>query len=223
VTTYLNLKTYVARDIRDASFLTFSDTEVGDMVNAAIAEVGRIAPRQFQEDITVVADTLTYTPQVATFASGNPGIELSRVEVWDISTNPDKFVARLEPASAGYVNSSDAGWRMWNGVLYLPNSVEESLTVGTHLLRIWGYCPYKPLSSDGTTTDLPTELEWAVREFAVKEAYERLSSDRALFQQWQSQPHNTDISAAALMNAVNVWTAKWDRRRRQLAVLREAP
>jgi hypothetical protein len=59
MTTFAQFKVEVARDLMDPSNLTFSDTVCGDLANAALAEVGRLAPARFQQDITPIANTLS--------------------------------------------------------------------------------------------------------------------------------------------------------------------
>ena len=54
MTTYADLRSAVSRDLRDPDNQTFEDPIVKDLVNAALAQIGRIAPKRFQEDITPV-------------------------------------------------------------------------------------------------------------------------------------------------------------------------
>lgn len=215
MTTFLQLKTGLADDLRDATNGTFDDTELGDLINAAIEEVGTLAPLEYQEDITVVADTLTYALRSAA-NSANPEIVLSRIEVWDTTVIPSAFVSLLNPVRREYSFQSDSGWYVWNGTLYLSNSIEAQLVVGTHVLRTWGYSPYLQLSGDSSTTDVPAALIWAVRECAAAHASDRLLSDRALFQQWIAMTHNTDVSVAGLIGILGAKRTNWERRRRQL-------
>lgn len=223
MTTFLTLKTGLARDLRDPSTGgAFSDAELGDLINEAITEISDLAPLQYQEDITVVADTLRYGLRTGVAGVANsPQIYLNRVEVWDSSYTPDRFVARLAPSSEVSANQSDAGWRTWGGYLEVPNSVEQALVVGTHVLRTWGYSPYKPLSGDTDVTDVPSDLEWAVRECGAARAAERLLNDRSLFQQWQTANHNSDASIAALLGVLSAKRSNWERRRRQLYAMRQ--
>jgi hypothetical protein len=54
------LNTLVSQDLRDASNLTFTSAMVNELINAALVEIGRIAPARFQTDLTPIADTLEY-------------------------------------------------------------------------------------------------------------------------------------------------------------------
>lgn len=218
-TTFAQLKTMVARDLRDPINETFTDAEVGDMVNAGIVEMGRLSPLKFRESITPIADTLAYTLQVATFGSGGDHrVNVHRVEKWDATPTPDRFVALLAPAKSEYVNTSLAGWELYNGVLYLTNAQEAAISSGQYLI-VWGDRPYVQLVSDSDNTDLYSDGILAMREFAAARAYERLISDRALFQQWQTQPDNTDIPFTGLLSLWNSWNQRWRARRRELTDL----
>lgn len=222
MTTFLELKTGLAADLRDTSTTqAFGDDELGDLINAALYEVGVLAPLQYTENLTVTDALLVYPLRAAVFAVPSPEIHLTRVEVWDTSVYPSAFVRRLNPAASEYVNQSDAGWRVWNGSLEITNAMEAALTVGTHVIRTWGLSPFKPLLADATVTDAPAHLLWPVRECAAAHASERLLNDRQLFQQWATSTHNTDLSPAALVGILGSKRANWERRRRQLHVMRE--
>ena len=223
MTSLTQLKTDLARDLSDPDSNTFSDAVLGDLINAGLADIGRIAPQPYQEDITVTADTLTYDLASAYFAEPNRDVEVVRVEVWDETTTPMKFVARLTPAATQYANQSDAGWKVWNGTLYLTNSMEAALVVGQHLLRVWGYAPYPALTDDTDTVDLPSALEQALREYGQSRGYARLQNSRALFTQWQTASNNSDVSFGQLLSLKSEASQQWERRRRQLYEMREMP
>jgi hypothetical protein len=59
-TTLSALTTLVSADLRDSSNLTFTTAVVGELINAALAEIGRIAPGRFRTDITPIADQRDY-------------------------------------------------------------------------------------------------------------------------------------------------------------------
>lgn len=222
MTTFSNLQTRVSREIKDTGQTTFPAQDVADMLNDAFAEVSRLAPKRFRESVAVVADTLSY----ALAAGTSPEMEVKRVEVWDISTTPDKQIWRIQPSVGEYVNDSQTGWEYWDGLLYIPNTVEAHLVPGTHELRVWGYAPWVTQDlPDGSGTDIgmSNELEKAALSYCQVEAFTRLRHDRALFGQWAGADHNTDVSLAGLISALNVAQDDWRRRSRQLAVIREAP
>lgn len=60
MTTFLELKTALAADLHDTDAKVFTDTDLGAFINKAVAEVSRVAPQQFVEDVTCQADQLSY-------------------------------------------------------------------------------------------------------------------------------------------------------------------
>lgn len=224
MTTFAEMKTLISRDLRDTDNKVFDTDTVGDLINAALAEVGRISPQRFQEDITPVADTLSYVLRSDEFAGAEvPELELTRVEIWDGSTTPHRALKRVQPLSAEYVNYSQAGWVVWGGRLELTNATEDYINVDDHLIRVWGYSPYPKLVDDADVLPVSTEIEEAMRTYCNVEALRKLISSRVLFTQWQTRTNNSDVSPAALMNDLNIALEEWRRKSRAMFVLRQAP
>lgn len=212
--TLAQLRTMVRRDIRDPNTVTFPDADVNDFIDAAIAEVSRIAPLNFFQTIAYALNTYAYVTRMT---------EVHRVEVWDTLASPNSFVFFVPPAADNNYNSSQAGWEVWAGSLRLPSWL-DGLTVGRHSFRVWGYAPYLQLTADADVAEFDDlDLQWAVREYANVRAFEYLLSDRSLFEQWQAQANNTDVSPAAMVNMLQSWQAKWERRRKQLRTNRILP
>ena len=225
MTTLSAMKTNVSRDLRDPSLLTFDANTVADMIGAALAVLGRVAPAKFQQDIPVVANALTYQPLSTTFSTPTDQLEILAVELWDYSQTPPMPVKRLDPASEAYVVYSETGWRMWGGMLSVPRWVSTFAHghESTYKLRVWGYRPYPYPSSDSVDLGLTMELEFALRAYCKLQSLERLVASRDLFSQWQVRSNNTDVSPAALLNALSLAQADWQRTSRDIQVLREAP
>ena len=309
-TTYGELQTKVSRALQDPSRVTFVTQTVKDMIQAAWAEIGRIAPERFQEDITPLADTQAYqlrkvgTDQALTtpfgaastnlltsathgltagvairfvaltggtglvvglpyyvIASGLTAdafrlapvlsgtqvdfttditagtfvrigyddpldeIEVQRVEVWDISEARHRAWRQVEPQSAHPIglSYSQAGWIVWGGVLELPDRVVDMIDPAVHLIRVWGYSPWRPVVSDSDIVPFGREREEALVLYCHVEALRALTNSRTLFTQWQTRSGNTDVTPAALMNDLSLAQAEWQRRARQIFVIREAP
>jgi len=220
MTTFANLQTRLSRMLRDtAATPTFTAQETADMLNDGIAEVSRLAPKRFVENITITADTLSY----ALAAGTSPEIEVKRVEVWDISVTPNRPVATLTPASAEYADDSQSGWYYWAGLLYITYATEYALTVGTHQLRVWGYAPYTTAdiaSAAATDVGMSNEIEKAVLVYAQMQAFDRLLRDRAKYTQYAAANNNSDVSPAALMQDLAAAQAEWRTRSRAITVLR---
>jgi hypothetical protein len=217
--TFSDLKSEVSEMLRDPDLLTFDDAACGRLVNMAVAEVSRIAPLHFQEDITPVEDTLDYTLRSDYFSSEvNADIEVARVELWDGSTTPSTRLAVLPSAASGYVNDSETGWSNWGGTLHIPRRI-WSIVDGheaDYLYRVWGYSPYAAMTSDSDVFEGSEELKWAVVRFAQREAVRRLMNERDLFTQWQTRSGNTDITPGGLASDYNRLTDELRMMKREL-------
>lgn len=60
MSTYAELKAMVSERLSDPAQKTFTPAAVADIIQEAWAEVGRIAPERFQEDIDLVANQMVY-------------------------------------------------------------------------------------------------------------------------------------------------------------------
>lgn len=223
MSTLATLKVDVARDLRDPSARTFTEDDIEDIIAQGMVEIGRIAPRRFQEDIDLVADALEYQLLTDDFSAAVPEIEVSRVELWDTTQTPNRPVRRLNPMSAEYINFSEAGWFVRDGILEVPSWVPLYVegAEADYLIRVWGWAPYAIMDSDDDVVPLSYEREQALRAFAKSEALRRLLSSRELYTQWQTRSGNTDVSPAALMNDLNLAEESWRRKSRALTVLRD--
>jgi hypothetical protein len=217
------LKTSVASALRDPDSRTFTDSDLGELVNAALSEVSRIAPDYFQENIVLTEDTLEYVLRSDEFGGvPNPDIEVMKVEVWDYTEVPARRKFYVEPAANGYVNDTQTGWLNWGGTLYIPRGTWLLLdgNEANYILRIWGYSPYADLTDEEDVANISEELKWAVVAYCRVEALQRLVAERDLFTQWQTRAGNSDISPAGLMNALSMAQEDWRRRSRAILRLR---
>lgn len=226
MTTFAELKTAVALAIGDPSARTFSASVVGDLINTALAEIGRIAPERFYEEIDPIADYMRYPLRATEFPVGPvPEMEVVRVELWDTSITPARLYAHLQPLDGAFGVTSDSGWKVWDGVLEVPRAVPVFLAgnEADYTFRVWGYSPYPPLVVSDDVVLLSNEREQALILLCQLESIRRLSQSRDLYTQWQTHSGNTDVSPAGLMNALSMAQAEWRQRSRAIAVLREAP
>lgn len=226
MTDFVDLRSSIADDLRDPDNKTFSDAIIGDMVNQALAEIGRIAPRKFQEDLDPVENQFEYQLlETQGFTDAVPEVEVYRVELWDETRTPHAPFKLIAPSSEAYVNFSSTGWHVVEGVLELPYWLVSFIgsAVSSYSIRVWGYCPYVPLSADADVVPVSNEKEWALRQYVRVLALQRLANDRVLFTQWQTRSGNTDMSFAGLLSDRNSAMEDWRRMKREITVLREAP
>lgn len=225
MTTYAELIDKVSRALQDPDNQTFDEQTVKDMIASAWADISRVAPRRFQEDIQPVADTLEYQVLSVDFPDPNDDIEVMSVELWDTSTTPHSAFRHVTPQSAHPtgLSYSQAGWRVWAGILYLPNRVVDLIDPLTHLIRIWGYSPWPVLVADDDVVPFGQVHEEALIIRCWIEALRRLVNNRSLFTQWQTRSNATDVTTAALMNEMNMAREEWRQLARSIQVLREAP
>lgn len=99
-TTFAQLKTAVARDLRDPDNKTFTTTELGDMINFGIAECSRLAPQRFIEDVEVATGQAVYAIRGGTanlvangsFETGEDGDESVLSGFTEADTSNDETV-----------------------------------------------------------------------------------------------------------------------------------
>lgn len=214
--------TRVSDLLQDPNRQTFTLAMVGDLTYAALAEVGRLAPEQFTEDIPLVAGQLTYAVRSADFAAeAVPEIELVRVEIWDPTQTPDAFVASVPHAAEGEA-VADTGWSMWGGELTLPTRVIKGVEgyENQYVIRVFGYSPYVAPVSTNDVIAVSKEIEQAMLDYCWLEALKMLLASRNLFTQWQTRTGNADMSPAGLMNEKNVANDEWRRKSRAIGRLR---
>jgi hypothetical protein len=225
-TTYGALQTRVSDALQDPDNATFGVQTIKDMIQAAWAEIDRIAPERFQEDVTPIADTASYQLRTAAF-SGElvDELEIQRVEVWDVSNTRQRAWRRVEPQASHPMglSYSQAGWIMWGGRLELPDRVVDMIDPDKHMIRVWGYSPWPPVSADEDVLPFGKEREEALILYCHIEALRKLTSNRTLFTQWQTRSNNTDVSLAGLMNDLSMAQEEWRRKSKAIFVIREAP
>jgi hypothetical protein len=222
-TTYGELKTRVATALQDPNARTFTVGLIEELITAGLVEVSRIAPEVYTEDITPVANQLTYVCRSADFSGvAVPEIEVMRVELWDGSQTPEAFVAKVSPASQNTSGGQDSGWYVWNGTLFLPTRTVRGLVghESDYIIRTWGFSPYVMPSADADVIAISPAVEQALVWYTRLEAIDLLLASRDLFTQWQTRSGNVDTSLAGLMNQRSIAEQAWARRSRGIQRLR---
>lgn len=220
MTAFSELQTLVSRDLSDPGRQTFDVDAVKDFIQRGLAEIARIAPMEFQEDLTPVASQLVYPLRADIFTVPQQEIKLVRVEVW--RGVPARFAFKVKAKAGQPTRDSVAGWEVWGGQLELPGLEELSIST-TDTIRIWGYSPYDPISADADVVPVSTELELAVRDFCRIEGMRKLTASRVLFKQWQARSNNTDVTLGQLNSDLQAAEEQWRRLSRALKVPLQNP
>jgi hypothetical protein len=203
--TLSDLRTYVAQDLRDVTFATFSQSEVDDLVNAGLDAVSDVYPRE------LVASLGTVSASVKSYSASS----FQNIYRIDIYTSGGTY--RLS-VPVGVGDGPNSGWELHGGVLYFPPGITMQ---DGDTIRAFGYARYTQLSASSATTDLDSTGIKALRVFCQSEAFQLLLNDRALFAQWQGQPGNTDITGLALAQIAAAKTGRWEREKARIRRLRK--
>jgi len=200
------IRSAVARDLRDPDLKTFTETEVNDLINLGMVEVGRVYSKQDVQELTVDDDA----QQV--YACG--AYALFRVEFIK-----DSVVYAGVPNNADE-NSGEGGWDLHGGNLYVPRAFSSHLVADdSPTVRVWGYWPRELFSEDTDVLDGDAETEFAVRTVATLNGYQRLQNDRLLFQQWLTNTGNTDVSPNQLSQTADLYMSQWRDMRNRLRTI----
>lgn len=184
--------------------LTFASADIDDFINFGIAEVNRVYPLEGIEELAVDDRTQTEYPVALT--------SIWRVEVW----RSGEFWTRLNPNDS---DTSRGGWELWDGSLFIP-SLKNSLNENDDVIRCWGYRERDSLTADDDVLDSDLDAELGVRTYAAQQGYGRLLNDRSLFQQWQTQANNSDVSPTQLNGMFAVRSGEWDTLRNRIRRIR---
>ena len=202
--TLSDLRTTVARRLRDSSNTTWTTAELDDLINQAIDEIADFYPREIVTTIgTVSAGVVSYAASSYT-----------NIYRLDIYTSAGSYRTTF-PHGIGGANS---GWELHGGIVYLPPSY--SYTAGD-TLKAWGYGRYVQLAASTSTTDLDQSGIWALVSYCQAEGLQQLVNDRAKFQQWQSNTNNTDVTALALAQLASAAQNRWRRQQQRLRRMRK--
>lgn len=223
MTTYAELQAKVSRTIQDPDNNTFLVQTIKDVIASSWQEVSRIAPQRFQEDLTPVADQLSYQLRADVFTDPNDDIDVRNVELWDSTTTPISPVSWLTPKGPhpSGLAYSQAGWEVWGGKLYLPNTTVSVIDPAVHVLRVWGYSPWEAPVDDADVIAINSSLEEALVLHTQIGLLRRLTNNRALFKQWQTRSNNTDVSMASLLSDLQNARDEWKVLSRAITVARE--
>ena len=202
--TLSDIRTLVARDLRDTANTTWSTNELDDRINQGIDALSAFYPKEIVSNFaTVSASVTSYTATSFT--------NIYRIDTYSGTTY-------MGSVQHGIGEGPDSGWELHAGIIWLAPSFP--LTAG-YVLRAFGYGGYIQLSASSSTTDLDTSGLFAVRVFVQVESFAQLIADRAKFQQWQTDSNNTDVTALGLAQLYQGATQRWAREVTRLRKMRK--
>ena len=125
MTTLADLRTSISRSLRDTSNLTWSVTEIDDLVNQGIDAIADFYPREIVQTLgTVSAGVSSYS-----------ATSFTRIYRLDIYSSAGTYLGEF---SHGF-GDADSGWELHGGVLYMPPNI--TLDTG-NTLKAFGYGRY---------------------------------------------------------------------------------
>lgn len=195
-TTLSDLETTIAAALRDSAKATFAASELDAMINQGIDALSSFYPKE------VADSSLTISAGVFTYALPST---ITRVFRADIYTSAGSYRFTM-PKAIEVTEGPNSGWETHGGVFYLPPSYTYQ---AGDVIRLYGYGGYIQLSASSATTDLDQSAIWALVAFCQNKAFGRLAMDRGLYQQWQTESGNSDVSLAALASAREQARREW--------------
>jgi len=217
--TFSDLLTSLRRTLRDENTNTWTDAQLGELVNQGIDAINTLYPKE-------AIETVAYTQPIsgAVFS-----VTLSTVK-WplrvDAYNSSAKYMETLRPTLG---DGADGGWELHAGTMFFPN---HYVLNNTGTFRVFGYGEWAQISATYTTagasvspasvtTDLDTRAANAVKVFVQAEALSMLTFDRAQFQQWQVGSGNTDVSALGMNNLALAAQQRWRTEKQRIRSFRK--
>lgn len=209
--TFANLLTSLRLSLRDPNATTWSNLQLGELINRGIDAVGDVYQ---YETIQTTAFT---QPVLGTVFSTALTTVLWPVRV-DVYDGDGKFRETVQPASG---DGPASGWEVHGGILYLPTHYSLAASSGT--LNIVGYGAWTQIDTAQTSsvTNLDTTAQNAVKVYVEAEALTMLTFDRAQYQQWQVSSGSSDISALGMNNLALAAQQRWRQEKNRIRRFRK--
>jgi len=141
--------------------------------------------------------------------------------------SPTGSIQRLIPFAPSGVPNRD-GWdyharTLWLGPTWSAKAAKYARDDAYNLV-LWGYRSRDPVLVIEDVAEFLTQTdEMLVRSYCKMEALRSLNMDRSLFQQWQQQANNADVSPTQLNGMLNTSEAAFDRQQRRQFLPRRIP
>jgi hypothetical protein len=205
----------VGRDLTDPGHAVFNTSQLADYINGGISEVNRVRPLESFIPIAWDVDL--------GLVLGPIGLE----DVFLVELTSSDGHQRFIPHASGPAPTRD-GWDYFARTLMLGPLWMDVATRKTRdedwSLVLWGYKPRDPLIDDADVAEfIDLNDEMAVRLYCRLEAYRSLNADRGLFQQWQMQANNSDVSPTQLNGMLSTAEGSFDRQQRRIFTPRRIP
>jgi hypothetical protein len=210
-TTFSSLLTSLRLSLRDPNGTTWSDGQLGELINRGIDAIGDV----YQSE-TIQSTAFTQPISGSVFSVALTTVTWPvRVDVYDDS---GKYRETVRPSSG---DGPDSGWETHGGILYLPTRYVLSVSTGT--LKIVGYGPWTQINTAQTSsvTNLDTTAQNAVKVYVEAEALTMLTFDRAQYQQWQVSSGSSDISALGMNNLALAAQQRWRQEKNRIRRFRK--
>ena len=198
----------VGRDLRDPEHLTLDLDVLGDFINDGIAEINQVKPPELRLEVTDL--------------EGLASLPFSHVWKVEAVRTSGEGQNLIPPNNDGVAWQN--GWTYFAHRLELPQAtvrwlaqVFEDITV---VIRIYGYYDRDPLADVEDTFDGDLEDEQLLRRYCKALGFEALKADRNLYQQWQAQANNADVSPTQLTAMADAAMADWHRIKRRAYAIR---
>ena len=210
--TFSSLLTSLRRNLRDTNGTTWTDDQLGELINQGIDAIETLYPKEVVDN---VAYTLPVQGTAYSVALTNVKWPI-RVDVYNASS---KYRETVKPTLG---EGADSGWELHGGVLWFPPHYRFATDTGT--LKVFGYGSWSPITigTSSSTTDLDTRAQNAVKVFVAAEALSMLTFDRAQFQQWQAGAGNSDVSALGMNNLALAAQQRWRQERQRIRSFRKS-
>lgn len=164
-----------------------------------------VAPLEIVEIVAPVAATYYYPVRCTS---------VFRAEVF----RDDAFWKSIPVADDG----SQSGYDLHANTIWFPKGLIDSMDVALEDIRLWGYAPRLIPTSDSDVLELDALTMFAVRAYAKWQGNLMLASDRSLFDQWQVQTKNTDVSINQIVQMSTSAERAWERARNRVRIIRRA-
>lgn len=209
--TFSSLLSSLRLSLRDPNGTTWSDGQLGELVNRGIDAIGSVYPCE-------LIDTVSFTQPLSgsVFSTALTNVTwVTRVDVYD---GDGKYRETVRPSSG---DGPDSGWETHGAILYLPTRYTLPVSQGT--LKVVGYGGWTQVNTAVTSsvTNLDITAQNAVKVFVEAEALTMLTFDRAQYQQWQVSSGSSDISALGMNNLALAAQQRWRQEKNRIRRLRK--